>query len=61
MVLDLILFHLNIWRTNGQNFTKFCIYAWQSTMGVLPVILLLICNRVMALDWCQNFVPAKYL
>ena len=38
------------------------IYALtRSRLGLLPVIFLLIYNRVMVLDICQNFVPAQCL
>ena len=58
-----IWFLLNILRMNGQNLTKFCIHIMidQIYTGIVKHNFLKICNRVMALDLCQNLVCAQYL
>ena len=43
-------FPYNIFRTNWQNLTKFC--KWIDVDNIY--------KRVMALNWCQNFVSAQY-
>ena len=55
---------LSIFRTNGQNFTKLykCIYIDKICVKrVFTCYLVQISNKVMALDWQQNFVSAQYL
>ena len=46
-----------------QNFTKFyiCIDNDKIYVGIVSCHFLLICNRAMALDLCQNFISAQYL
>ena len=57
-----ILFPVNILRTNclrtnWWNLTNFfmCIYIGKIQDGIITSLFLQICNRVMSLDWCQNF------
>ena len=66
MVLDYvrISFPLSIFRTNGQNLTKLYkgIYIDKICVNrIFTCYLLQICNKVMALDWQQNFVSVQYL
>ena len=63
LIYSKILFPLNILRTSWQNFTKLyiCIYIDKIYVEIATFHILLICNRVMALDWCQNFVSSQYL
>ena len=58
-----ISFPFNIWRTNGQNFTKFyiCIHIDKIYIGIVTQHFSHICTRVMALDLRQNFVSDHYL
>ena len=58
-----IWFLLNILRMNGQNLTKFCIHIIidKIYIGIVKHYFLEMCNRVMALDLCQNLVFATYL
>ena len=53
-----IWFLLNTLRMNGQNLTKFCIHITidQIYIWIVKHHFLKICNRVMALDLCQNLV-----
>ena len=37
------------------------IYIYKIYVGIAIFHILLICNRVIALDGCQNFVSAQYL
>ena len=56
MAFDLYqnLFPLNIFGTNGQNFAKLyiCIFIDKIYVGIVTCHFLLICNRVMALEFC---------
>ena len=66
MALDLcqiLVFAQYIFRTNGQNLTKRCICIDIDKIYVDNVIshFSQICDRVMALDLCQNFVSPHYL
>ena len=59
-----ISFPLSIFRTNGQNLTKLykCIYIDNICVKrTFTCYLSQILNKVMALDWQQNFVSAQYL
>ena len=58
-----ISFPLSIFRTNGQNLTKLykCIYIDKICVNRIFTCYLLQSNKVMALDWQQNFVSAQYL
>ena len=57
-----ISFPLIILRMNGQNLTKFCkhIHVDKILVGIVNHYFSQICNRVTALDRCQNFVSAQY-
>ena len=59
----IIWFLFNILRTNWQNDTKFCIHIIidKIYVGIVKRHFLHICNRVTALDLCQNLVLAEYL
>ena len=48
---------------NWQNKTKFCIHIIidKIFIGIVNYCFLQICNRVRALDWCQNLVFSQYL
>ena len=56
-------FLLNILRMDGQNLTKFCIHIIIDKIyaGKVKHHFSQICNRVMALDWCQKLFFAQYL
>ena len=58
-----IWFLLNILRTNWQNKTKFCIHIIidKIYVGIVNSCFSQICNRVTALDSCQNLVFTQYL
>ena len=59
-----ISFLLNILRINGHSLTKVCTYTLiltTSRFGLFTIIFSKDCNRVMALDRCQNFNSAQYL
>ena len=55
-------FHSISWEP-VDSFTKLyiCIYIDKIYVEIATFHILLICNRVMALDWCQNFVSSQYL
>ena len=58
-----ISFPLNIFRTNEWILTKYCICIdidniW---LGIVKQAFSSIHYRVMALEWCQNFVSPQYL
>ena len=57
-----ISFPLNILRTNWSNLTKFCtcIDIDKIKDKIVTRQFSQIYNRVIALDWCQNFVSAQY-
>ena len=52
-----------IYRTNWYNLTKFwiCIDIDKIYIGIAKHQFSLIYNRVMALEWCQDFLSAQYL
>ena len=55
---------LSIFRTNGHSLTKLykCIYIDKICVKrIFTCFLVQISNKVMALDWQQNFVSAQYL
>ena len=58
-----IQFLFNILRMNGQILTKFCIHLIidKICVGILNRNFLQVCNRVTALDLCQNSVFIQYL
>ena len=58
-----ISFPLNIFRTNGQNLTKFCMHIIidEIYVGIVKRHFSQICNRVTDLDRCQNFVLLNIL
>ena len=58
-----ISFLLNVLRTNWWNLTKFWIYIDTDTIwiGIVSCQFSQTYYRVMALDWCQNFVSDQYL
>ena len=58
-----ILFPLNILRTNWWSLTRFCICIDidKLQVGIVRCQFSQINYRVMALDWCQNFISAQYL
>ena len=58
-----ISFLFNIWRTNGQNFTKFyiCLHIYMIYVGIVRHHFWHICTRVMAPDLRKYFVSAHYL
>ena len=37
------------------------VYIYKIYVGIAIFLFLLICNRVIALDGCQNFLSAQYL
>ena len=43
------------------NFVNVYIYIYKIYVGIAIFHILLICNRVIALDGCKNFVSAQYL
>ena len=58
-----IKFLLNILKVNRQIETKFCIHIIidKIYIGFVNSCFLQICNRVTALDSCQNLVFTEYL
>ena len=59
----IILFPLNILRSNAQNFTKFyiCIHIDKIYIGIVTHHFSHICTRVMALHFCPNLISSQYL
>ena len=45
----------------SPNFVNVYIYIYKIYVGIALFHILLICNRVVAIDGCQNFVSAQYL
>ena len=62
LIYSKYLFQLNILITNGQILTK--LYITINTdniyIGIVSIHFSQICKRVIALDWCQNYITTQY-